>query len=222
MAERDAYTRWVPALRPRAPRLLSFDDGLQLLVLSALPGLRPEDWTAPDLQHQAGRLLRALHDAEDLGSWDDMVAAKCSKLDYWAARGRGLVEARLVRGVRARLAPLDGIKAQRVPCHADFSPRNWLVADGHLGVIDFGDARGDVWVHDFGRLLLGWRLGGDGRAALFDGYGRTPTVEDLELLRASYAVDLVWGIVWADEHDNTEFALNLRSLLESILEDDIF
>lgn len=104
-----------------------------------------------------------------------------------------------------------------MPCHCDYSPRNWLVAGENLHVIDFGDARPDVWVHDFGRLLLGWHLPPEARSALFDGYGRTPSEEDMAVLRASYASDLVWGIVWTHEHGNARLEASCRELLVTLL-----
>ncbi|HEV2370296.1 MAG TPA: aminoglycoside phosphotransferase family protein [Acidimicrobiales bacterium] len=221
-AELRAYQRWVPVLGPHAPRLGDADDPSQSLVISAVAGRRPEQWVSPQLQHDAGALLRRFHDAEDLGPWEDMVAAKTARLEFWAARGGGLVDRQLVGAVRARLKALEGIGPVRcVPSHRDYSPRNWLVSDGQLHVIDFGDAGPDVWVHDFGRLLLSWRLPPQARAAFFDGYGRTPTEEDMAVLRASYAADLVFGIVWTHEHTNAKLEASLRELLVGLLADDL-
>ncbi len=90
--ELTAYQRWVPALTDRAPRLRGHDDAARLLVVSALPGAQPMRWSDPELLTQGGRILRAFHEAEDLGTWEDLVGDKQTELGYWSKRGDGLIE----------------------------------------------------------------------------------------------------------------------------------
>lgn len=216
--ELTAYQRWVPTLSDRAPRLRAFDDAAQLLVVSALPGVQPERWSDPELLHQAGRMLRVFHEAEDLGTWDDIVGDKQTELDYWLRRGRGLIEPRIIDFVRCELNNLGNCRAPaRVPCHGDFSPRNWLVADGKLNLIDFGEAGPDIWVSDLGRLIYGWRLPADSLAALVEGYGRQPDSDEMAMLRATHAAAVVWHIVWGHEHANRDFEASSRRLLDAML-----
>ena len=217
--ELTAYRRWVPALGHMAPTLRGFDDAAHLLVVSALPGANPGGWGGPDLLAQAGRLLQALHNSDDLGIWDDMVADKQAELDYWLRRWPGLIERRAVDFVRSELTNLQTLPPPPlVPCHGDFSPRNWLVSEGQLGIIDFGEAGPDMWVSDLGRLLFGWRLPPEELDALLEGYGRRPDDNELVLLRASYAAAVVWHIIWGHEHRNHKFESASRRLLGSFID----
>lgn len=90
-----------------------------------------------------------------------------------------------------------------VPCHLDYSARNWLVDDdGALRVIDFAGAGRDVWVCDLRRLEFGtWATQPGLREAFFDGYGRMPTADDEALLRASGALTAVSRIVRGTERN---------------------
>jgi Ser/Thr protein kinase RdoA (MazF antagonist) len=167
-------------------------------------------------------MLRAFHDAEDLGTWEDLVGDKQAELDYWSRRGGGLIEPRVIDVVRRELDNLQALPAPaRVPCHGDFSPRNWLVADGKLNLIDFGEAGPDVWVSDLGRLIFGWRLQTDGLAALLEGYGRQPDSDELALLRATYTASVVWHIVWGHEHGNRDFEVSSRQLLDALVSGEL-
>ncbi|HZT66580.1 MAG TPA: phosphotransferase [Acidimicrobiales bacterium] len=216
--ELTAYQRWVPALGARAPRVLASHDAAQLLVVSAVPGAPPRNWRDSEVLVQAGRALATLHAAEDLGRLEDVVPAKQAELDYWLRRGPGLVDRPMVDRLRCLLASLEPCPApDLVPCHGDFSPRNWLVDHGRLGVIDFGEAGPGAWVTDLGRVLFGWRLPPDGVEPLLDGYGRRPTDDELALLRATYAASIPGHIVWAREHRNNKFEASSRQLLDSIL-----
>jgi Ser/Thr protein kinase RdoA (MazF antagonist) len=220
--ELTAYQRWVLALGDRAPRLRAYDDTKWLLVLSAVPGAQPKHWSDLELLAQGGRVLRAFHDAEDLGVWEDLVGDKQAELDYWSRRGAGLIEPRVIDFVRRQLDNLRALPAPaRVPCHGDFSPRNWLVADGELNLIDFGEAGPDVWVSDLGRLIFGWRLPSDGLAVFLEGYGCQPDSDELAMLRATYTAAVVRHIVWGHEHGNRDFEVSSRQLLDALISGEL-
>jgi Ser/Thr protein kinase RdoA (MazF antagonist) len=220
--ELTAYQRWVPALSDRAPRLRASNDTTRLLVVSALPGAEPKRWSDPELLIQAGRILRAFHDAEDLGAWEDLVGDKQATLDYWLTRGPGLIAPRVINFVRRELDNLEALPAPaRVPCHGDFSPRNWLVAHGKLNLIDFGEAGADLWVSDLGRLIFGWHLPNDSLADLLEGYGRQPDRDELAMLRATYTAAVVGHIVWGHEHGNRDFEVSSRQLLDALISGEL-
>lgn len=103
------------------------------------------------------------------------------------------------------------------PTVHDFSPRNWLVADGQVNLIDFGESGPDMWVSDLGRLMYGWRLPADRLAAFLEGYGRQPDVDELVRLRTTYTASVVWHIVWGHEHGNRDFETSSRQLLDAMI-----
>jgi hypothetical protein len=216
--ERTAYQRWVPALGDRAPALRAHDDKLGVLLLSAVPGAL--DYAAgAEVHHEAGSVLRRLHEAEELPVWNDFAAVKLAELESWTDQAAGLLDAAELDFARGSLRALEGIPAPaRVPCHLDYTPRNWLISDaGRVHVIDFEWVTPEVWVNDLARLYYGyWRGRPDLRAAFLDGYGRTPTDDELAIMRGSYALSAVWMIVWAHEHGELAFETGLRDNLRTL------
>src|SRR5918992_4231256 len=77
-----AYQDWVPSLGERAPRLRAFDEELQVLVLSAVPGDAYSN-LPPELHQQAGALLRRFNDVEFLSLCTDFAAEKRGRLGLW-------------------------------------------------------------------------------------------------------------------------------------------
>src|SRR5437763_1982170 len=83
--------------------------------------------------------------AEPFPPYDDVIARKLDELDEISEPATALVGSDQVDRARSRLRALDSTPPpRRVPCHLDFSPRNWLVDDGLLHVVDFGDAAPDA------------------------------------------------------------------------------
>jgi Ser/Thr protein kinase RdoA (MazF antagonist) len=81
-------------------------------------------------------------------------------------------ESAVVVEAAARLDALDPVSL--VPCHGDFIPRNWLVADDGkwVGVIDFEHSRYDAPEADLAFLWDGELAElPDHRTALLRGYG---------------------------------------------------
>jgi Phosphotransferase enzyme family len=168
-AEVTAYRQWVPALSGHAPRLHAADDLRSAIIVSAIPG-EPVPWPAADpcalpdtdrlaeqaLQREAGVLLRRFHDAQPPLPWDDWGAAKIAEFDGLMPMASQLLGKRDLALARAEVEALSGLPCPgQVPCHRDYTPRNWLVKDGIQYVIDFEHARLDVWLADLARLHLG-------------------------------------------------------------------
>jgi hypothetical protein len=223
-----AYGRWVPALGDRAPTLHAYDDDLQVLVLSALRADGSANWRDPEVQRDAGTVLWRLHDAEIIGQWDDIAAEKQAQLERWETRAVGLLTDRELSFVRAELRLLEDLPAPvRVPCHLDYSPRNWLIMEGRVHVIDFEDAAPEVWINDLGPLYFRWwrdpRSPGEPRAdpvlqdAFFDGYGRYLNDDDLLLLRASYALTAFRDVILARQFGQVAHEASLRAVLQSLM-----
>ena len=205
-----AYRTWVLALGDHAPRLRAYDDDLQALVLSSVPGEAGSGVASepdPEIQHQAGRLLRRLHDVESFGPWDDFAAETLDEFERWAARAGGLLEPRQLDFARGEVRDLIGLGSPlRVPCHLDYEPRNWLVADGRVHVIDFERAGPEIWINDLSRLYFGsWHDRPNLREAFLDGYGRTIGSDDRAVLLGCGALSAVSTVVWARAHDDAPF-----------------
>ena len=221
-AEVAAYRRWVPVLGDRAPRLRDCDADLQVLVLSAVPGEAALDGPGvdPKIHRQACVLLRLFHGADVPVPWAGFAAEKLEAFERWAFRAEGLLQCRQLSFARAQVQTLAEIPPPvRVPCHLDYSPRNWLVADGQVRVIDFGEAALDVWVSDLARLWFGsWSGRPDLKEAFLEGYGRAMTGDDLTILLACGALGAVRTVVWAREHGDAPFEQAARRNLSRMMD----
>jgi hypothetical protein len=131
-AELTAYKMWAPALHGKAARLRAFDEPLQAMILSALPG-EPARWPAvhagqPSAEHageiathrEAGAILRSLHDAQSALRRPDFSAAKIEQFDGLRPALSGLLSRRALDAARREIAALADIRApEQVPCHHD-------------------------------------------------------------------------------------------------------
>lgn len=219
--ELTAYSEWLPLLRPRlpegsaAPRLLGWDGQLRALLLSWEEGalLQRLSLTAADERHshlRAGSFLRQLHSLP-LADEDPLTVldAYAKRVASWTRRATGIVPAALIAATEAAAmgaAPfLQGLR--RVPCHRDYTPRNWLVGrDRRLTVIDFEHAHPDLYLVDLQRLWVGaWRRRPDLKEAFLEGYGRQLTADEERALRSISALWALSTIVWARQHHDATF-----------------
>jgi Ser/Thr protein kinase RdoA (MazF antagonist) len=217
--ELHAYLHWTPRLQRATPELLAYRNASpRALLLSEVPGevaerleLGPQE---TELYVQAGRFLRTWHDVPHVD--DDPVplaAALKQRADAWEARAKGVIPPNVCAWVAARygeiLAAVASLELKRVPCHRDFTARNWLVdrEDGlRLCVIDFEHARADWWLADVERLHSGvWHRRPALAEAFWDGYGRQPDDTELELLDGIAAQAALTTVVWAREHHDAAF-----------------
>jgi hypothetical protein len=230
-AELTAYRKWVPALQDAAPRLRAFDDSLEAMVLSAVPG-QAASWPASGgsgpvadrlaeraVQREAGKMLRRLHEAQPALSWPDFAAVKLGEFDRLKPAAAALLGPRELDLARAHIAALAGIPAPvRVPCHHDYTPRNWLVRNGALYVIDFEWSGLDAPVADFARLHLGvWASRPDLKEAFLSGYGRALSRTDREILHGCAVLTAVWLLVKAHETRQPSFEDASRTSLLRII-----
>jgi Ser/Thr protein kinase RdoA (MazF antagonist) len=231
-AEVTAYRRWVPALGGRAPRLHAADDVRSAIIVSAVPG-EPAPWPAADLRappdtgrladqalhREAGRLLRRLHDARPPLPWDDWGAATIAEFDGLMPRASQLLGKRDLALARAQAGTLSGLPCPgQVPCHRDYTPRNWLVKDGAAYVIDFEHARLDVWLADLARLHLGiWPDRADLKEAFLAGYGRQLSDTDHAILHGVAALTATWLVVKAREIRQPALEDAFRAALRRLL-----
>jgi hypothetical protein len=213
-AEVSAYRQWVPALRANAPRLRAVNDSLATVILSAVPG-EPAPWPGADagalsetarvaevaLHHQAGRLLHRFHQARPPVPWENFGAAKAAEFDALTPKASALLGKRELAIARAEVQALATLPCpDRVPCHLDYTPRNWVVSDGVLYILDFELARLDAWLADLSRLHLGiWGTRPDLQEAFLTGYGRQLSTTDHAILQGCAVHTATWLLVKARE-----------------------
>jgi Ser/Thr protein kinase RdoA (MazF antagonist) len=231
-AEVTAYRQWVPALSGHAPRLHAVDKLRSAIIVSAIPGeLVP--WPAADLRaipdtdrlaeqalhREAGVLLRRFHDARPPLPWDDFGAAKIAEFDGLMPMASDLLGNRDLALARSEIERLSGLPCPgQVPCHRDYTPRNWLVKDGIQYVIDFEHARLDVWLADLARLHLGiWPDQPDLKAAFLAGYGRQLSDTDHAILQGVAALTATWLVVKAREIRQPALEDAFRAALQRLL-----
>jgi Phosphotransferase enzyme family len=231
-AEVAAYREWVPALQDAAPRLRAFDDSLQAVILSAAPGAAAP-WPATatvspgtdrraerDLHRRAGNVLRRLHDARPALPWPDFAAVKIRQFDRLKPAAARLLRRSELDRAGEEIAALDGMPAPaRVPCHHDYTPRNWLVHDGSVRVIDFEWSGPDARVADFARLHLGiWDARPDLREAFLAGYGQDLSRADRQILHGCAVLTGVWLLIKAHDTRQPSFEDASRAALLRIIE----
>lgn len=160
----------------RAPALAHGSAPARLLVTRYLPGrlvLGSGHAAAPATYRQAGRLLALLHAQKGMTS-NDYEGRENRKSLAWLSGPHRIAPA-TVEQLRAEIASWPTPPVALVPTHGDWQPRNWLVHDDFVSVIDFGRAAVRPALTDFARLAVQeFRGNPDLEAAFIDGYGSDP------------------------------------------------
>lgn len=160
----------------RAPALRHFDAEAKLLVTSWLPGrlvLGTDYADNPDTYRQAGQLLALFHAQETLRD-NDYETRENRKALAWLS-GPHRIAAHIEERLRAEIASWPTPAATLVPTHGDWQPRNWLIHEGVVSIIDFGRAAMRPAMSDFARLAAqDFRRVPSLEAAFLEGYGSDP------------------------------------------------
>jgi hypothetical protein len=224
-----AYERWVPHLPCPTPEMLLSEESLLLMVFAELPGVPLENASLPlelelEAYETAGRVARVFHELpaspeEQPGDPGESAAQ----------RMRDMIEAAdgLLSNETLKWAESVGTDArafageQFVPCHRDYSPRNWLVEaqDGRLewSLIDFERARHDFRYVDFQRMWPDhWRERPNRREAFFRGYGRELTLDEEHRLKLTFLRTCVGTVPWARDNGDPPFEAWARENLERL------
>ncbi|WP_127472673.1 aminoglycoside phosphotransferase family protein [Microbacterium sulfonylureivorans] len=189
----------------RAARLRHADASRRILVLDYLPGVLAGATAAaldPDVHRQAGALLRQFHD-ESSHDGDAAEEAAARRAVAWLDSPHR-IDAETERRLREALSAASPEIPPAVPTHGDWQPRNWLVDDGVVRVIDFGRFGLRSAVTDFARLASQeWLTSPAAERAFFEGYGDDPrTPEHWRLVRLREAIGTA---VWAHQVGAEEF-----------------
>lgn len=201
----------------RAAWLVHHDRAANLLVTTYLPGALTAGTDSEfdiDVHRQAGEILRMLHDQGshvDL-EWD--AAATSKTLDWLdtAHRIRSDTAARVTDILRRHRPHAVDV----VPTHGDWHPRNWLVDDGEVRMIDFGRFDLRPAQTDFARLAVQqWRGAPHLESAFVEGYGREP--RDPQLWRIIALREAVATAVWAYRVGDAQFEQQGHRMIDDAL-----
>jgi tRNA A-37 threonylcarbamoyl transferase component Bud32 len=180
--ELHAHRLWLApwTSRGRAPALVHADAEAKLLVTQYLPGelvLGSGQDDDPGTFRQAGELLALFH-AQAVVTDDDYERRENDKALAWLSGPHRIAPSVAVL-LRARIAAWPTPSATLSPTHGDWQPRNWLIHDGIVSVIDFGRAAMRPAMTDFARLAVqDFRRDPNLEAAFLDGYGSDPREPD--------------------------------------------
>lgn len=156
--------------------MLRANRDLNLLATRFLPGKLVQGDEAedhPDTYRQAGHLLAQLHQQAARTDPEYETSADVGVLTNLEKPHR--IDADTVRNLRRAIAAYPGGGARVVPTHGDYQPRNWLVHEGTVTVIDFGRAQWRPDYTDFARLAAQQLRGRpDLERAFLTGYGHHP------------------------------------------------
>ncbi len=202
-----AHEQWLEPWTSRgvAPRLIHADGEAKILLREHLDGHlvegAPEDVRC-DTYAQAGRLLALLHG--QLSRVDETYEANANATTLRWLESPHAIAARDVSRVRAEVASWPTPVSVVVPTHGDWQPRNWLVHNGEVRVIDFGRADVRPAFTDLTRLAAQQFRGHPERESAFlEGYGGDPREPDAwrrEQLRAAVSTT-----AWAHQVSNSSF-----------------
>ena len=218
-----AYQNWTPQL-VLTPDLISVNEDLNVLLLSAVPGKLAQEVTLSELEERevyrcAGAFLRQLHDVpfEDTDALS-LADALLMRSESWLKRAKGLFDEQTIDWVSAQLGEAAQVVGKRgwtrVPCHRDYTERNWLLDGNTLYVIDFEHAKPDLFLTDFEKLRsLVWSHRSDLQDAFFEGYGRSLTDDEAGVLESLAIHGALVMVVWACEHDDKTFERQGREVL---------
>lgn len=177
-----AHRLWLGPWRSlgRAPQLLRADDEAKLLLREYVPGElvqgSPHEHS-PDTYVQAGRLLAGLH--RQLEVEDAEFESTANERTLAWLDGTHRIAPDLVSRLRTEIASWPSEPATLVPTHGDWQPRNWLLHDGVISVIDFGRADLRPAVTDLARLAAQQFLTHPAcESAFIEGYGGDPRDPD--------------------------------------------
>lgn len=189
----------------RASLLLHHDRDANIFAIRYLEGSLVEGSDAEfvaDTYHQAGILLRAFHDqAQRIDpDWDSAAVAKSLA---WLDKPHRIQPDHAAK-LRTILLDHRPRPVPVVPTHGDWQPRNWLIGDGIVKVIDFGRFAWRPAVTDFNRLAVQqWRTDPSLEQAFFLGYGSDPRTPELSTMTAIH--EAIGTAAWAYQVGDVSF-----------------
>lgn len=201
-----------------APELVRADDEARLLVTTFLPGELVEGTPhelVGETYRQAGELLARFHGQLAVDDGGEFETEQKRGTLAWLDRPHRIpaaVAARLREVVDAWPTPASTL----VPTHGDWQPRNWLVHEGRVSIIDFGRADLRPAMTDLARLAAQqFRTDPALEAAFLSGYGADPR-ESGAWLRVRIR-EAVGTAVWAYQVGDEPFERQGHRMIAEVL-----
>lgn len=198
-SELAAHHHWLApwTRRGRAPALEYGDTAAKLIVTRYLPGelvLGSEHADLPSTYRQAGELLAVFHAQTTVADTAYEVRENDKALAWLDEPHR--IEPATVQRLRTEIEGWPTPPATLVPTHGDWQPRNWLVHEDVVSVIDFGRAALRLPLADFARLAVqDFRRDPDLEAAFLEGYGTDP--READAWRRNLVREAIGTAAWA-------------------------
>lgn len=216
IAAHEGYTAPLLAVGGAA-RLLGASRDANVLATAYLPGHLVEGTPAefePDTYAQAGRLLRHFHD-QAARSADDFERSATERALAWLDADHRIAPA-VERAARSILTSYQPAPVTVVPTHGDWQPRNWLVHDATVTIIDFGRFAFRPAASDLCRLAAQqWREDPALETAFLHGYGSDP--RDATLWRMLQLREAIGTAAWAYQVGAMEFEAQGHRMLDEAL-----
>ncbi|WP_404285611.1 phosphotransferase [Glutamicibacter arilaitensis] len=194
------------------------DRTLRMLLLDYLPGVLCEQTSSaddPDIHEQAGQALQLLHGQQakmDESYEKNFIANGVKWLD---AEHR--IEPSALAAARKIFADYRPEPVLVVPTHGDWQPRNWVIDQGKLRVIDFGRFAIRPAQSDLARLAAQqWRVHPELATAFFRGYGDDP--RELRSWPITQLREAIGTAAWAYQVGDTAFESQGHRMLRDSLE----
>lgn len=215
-----AHEQWTTPWRDagRCARLLHVDRDQNMLATSYLPGTLVKDHPAADeadTYRQAGELLASFHAQQGTVSEDyesRMDAHSIASLD-----SEHRIDAVTETMLRDAIAGHDHEPAELVPTHGDWQPRNWLIHEARVSVIDLGRADWRPALTDLARLARQeWQGRPDLEQAFLSGYGSDP--REPAAWRRTLLREAIGTAVWAYHVGDEPFEAQGHQMITQALE----
>jgi tRNA A-37 threonylcarbamoyl transferase component Bud32 len=205
-----------------APRLEFADESAGILVTDYLPGelLLGTPWQSDvGAFEQAGDILARLQVPGAVT--DGYLASVSAQTEDLLGRADGLVDSDSVARLRERLGRMRLRPVHLHFTHGDYQPRNWLVNDGRVAVIDFGRGAQRSWVSDLVRLRSkDFHEHPDLETAFMAGMRRELDEPDAELLALETLREAIGTVVWSHGIGDDDFEEHGRIMIRRFLDDE--
>jgi hypothetical protein len=209
----------LPGLDGRASTLRHASADAGVLVTEFLPGTSvegsPAEYT-PETYRQAGALLAKLHRSAGIAA--DYAGKIACQTQLLIRSARGLMPGDTLAWAAQEVARLEPGPVQLVTTHGDYQPRNWLVDQGQIKVIDFGRADARPWMHDLVRLTHQQFLGRPGlEEAFYSGLGKRLQKSEADMWQLENLNQALGTVVWAHKIGDAAFEQSGVQRVERIL-----
>jgi Ser/Thr protein kinase RdoA (MazF antagonist) len=217
--ELEAHRRWLApwTSKGRAPALEYANADAKLLVTRYLPGqlvLGSGHDDDPRTYRQAGGLLATFHAQEAVTDGDYELTANERALEWLSGPHR--IAAATAELLRTRIQAWPTPPATLTPTHGDWQPRNWLINDHIVSVIDFGRTAMRPPMTDFARLAVQeFRRDPSLEAAFVDGYGSDP--REKQAWYRTLVREAIGTAAWAHQVGDERFEAQGHRMIAEVL-----